>query len=109
MSLLKILKENNIRTSTEFKQDIQKKERAFGRWALILINDEDNALADVVTSLIDITKLKLKEAQAIALLAHFKGKAVITNGDGDHILRLAQQFEKRGIMVAVASVPEIGT
>ena len=106
MSLIKVLKDAGITSSLEFKKDIQKNDKNFGRWVLVLIGEDEHRLSDVVNSLITITHLKPKQAQAVALLAHFKGKAVVRYGDGDEILELAHQFEKAGIKVAIADVTE---
>jgi len=106
MGLIKTLKDAGITSSLEFKKDIQKLDRNFGRWVLVLLNDDDFSLSEVVNSLVKITNLRPKEAQAVALLAHFKGKAVITYGPGDTILELAHKFERAGIRVAIADVTE---
>lgn len=107
MSLLKILEKNEIGSSPEFKKYIKEQEWTFDKWALFLLGEKETSLSDIVNSLIEITHLKPKEAQAVALLAHFKGRAIITYGTGEGILELAQRFEKAGITVAIADLNDI--
>ncbi len=97
MGLIEILVRNNISGSSDFVTAINKQEKTFNRWSLILLCTIDDDLQYVMVAIKSIIKLDTKQAQAMALLARFKGQAVITNGEEKLIHSYVNQFNDYGL------------
>lgn len=97
MNLLSILEKNGITTTDKFATDVERREKMFDRWSLILLCSIEDELEVVMSAIKDIVKVDTKQAQAMALLARFKGQAVLTTGEEKTIFEYVRQFDKRGL------------
>jgi len=87
----------------EEKTDIQddSKTKLQDPWKVVLFNDDIHSFDEVILQLIKATGCALHEAEAIALEAHFKGKAVAFSGD------FAKCFKVTGILREIQLLVEI--
>jgi len=110
MNLIDILKDAGINSSVTFEDDIKEEENQFENQnmvVLILLNDDKNSLTYIVQSLMDIVNLNLRQAQVVALLAHYKGKTIVTYGNNNKINILVEKFEDAGIKVDIVNISDI--
>ena len=97
MSLIKILNKNGITFSKEFNIAVHQTEKTFNKWSLILLCTIDDDLSFIMQAIKTIVDVDIKQAQAMALLARFKGQAVIANGEVKRICGYVDQFNKLGL------------
>lgn len=68
---------------------------------LILFNDDKNSFEYVIKSLMDLCAFENTQAEQIAIIAHFKGKATVKTGDKLLIASLKEQLEEAGLIVEI--------
>lgn len=68
---------------------------------LILCNDDENSFDFVIQNLMDLCEFEYIQAEQIAILAHFTGKATVKVADKLIITSLKEQFEEVGLTVEV--------
>lgn len=68
---------------------------------LILYNDEVNTFDFVIASLIAVCKHEFDQAEQCAMIAHFKGKCHIKNGDYLELKPMHEDLTFRGLTVAI--------
>jgi len=68
---------------------------------LILFNDDVNTFDFVIESLIEVCEHNPEQAEQCALIAHFKGKCTVREGDYSSLKPLHEAMTFRGLTVAI--------
>ncbi len=68
---------------------------------LILHNDDVNTFDFVIESLVDVCEHLPEQAEQCALIAHYKGKCGVKNGDLDLLTRLSFEMTVRGLSTSI--------
>ena len=68
---------------------------------LILYNDHVNTFDFVIDSLIEVCKHEPEQAEQCALVAHFRGKCLIKNGDHADLKPMFDEMSTRGLTVSI--------
>lgn len=74
---------------------------ALAPWALVLHDDEINAMGFVCEVLCTLPRLQLSHAFSVMLQAHREGESVILRTHREHAELLAQQMGSRGLTVSL--------
>ena len=69
--------------------------------ALILFNDDVNTFEFVIDSLIEVCKHEPEQAEQCALVAHFKGKCPVKDGDYYTLKPYHDEMSLRGLIVSI--------
>lgn len=89
----------DIEEKTDIEDD--SKSKLQDPWKVVLFNDDIHSFEEVILQLIKATGCAQHEAEAIALEAHFKGKAVAFTGD------FAKCFKVTGVLREIQLLVEI--
>ena len=68
---------------------------------LVLFNDDVNTFEFVIESLIEVCKHQPDQAEQCALVAHFKGRCGIKQGDIKSLRPLNTEMSDRGLTVTI--------
>ncbi|MEI6435517.1 MAG: ATP-dependent Clp protease adaptor ClpS [Bacteroidota bacterium] len=68
---------------------------------LILYNDEVNSFDFVIASLVEVCKHEFAQAEQCAMIAHFKGKCHVKNGDYEELKPMYEELTLRGLTVSI--------
>ena len=68
---------------------------------LILYNDDVNTFYHVITCLIAICKHTPEQAEQCALLVHFKGKAIVKEGEDETLIPMCQALCDKGLSAVI--------
>jgi ATP-dependent Clp protease adaptor protein ClpS len=68
---------------------------------LVLFNDDVNTFEFVIEILVEVCKHDPEQAEQCALVAHFKGKCVVKNGDYHALRPLQSEMTNRGLTVTI--------
>jgi ATP-dependent Clp protease adaptor protein ClpS len=68
---------------------------------LVLFNDDVNTFEFVIESLIEVCKHQPEQAEQCALVAHFKGRCGVRQGDIQSLRPLNTEMSKRGLTVTI--------
>jgi ATP-dependent Clp protease adaptor protein ClpS len=66
---------------------------------LVLYNDDENSFEHVIESLVRHCNFELVQAEQLAIIAHFKGKATITKGQIKHLSTLRKKLNQAKLQV----------
>jgi len=75
-------------------------------WRVILWNDDVNTFEWVIASCIEICNHELEQAEQIANLVHYKGKATVKSGEKDKMISIKENFLARMITATVEYTSE---
>jgi ATP-dependent Clp protease adaptor protein ClpS len=73
---------------------------------LIIYNDDVNTFDWVIESLMDVCKHTSEQAEQLAMLIHFKGKATVKTGQFDVLHPLKDALVDRGLSAVIESEVE---
>src|SRR5690606_33072294 len=82
-----IAKRENMITATGIQQEeeLLLDELLTDSKKLVLYNDDVNTFDHVIDCLVSICKHQVQQAEQCALLVHFKGKAIVKEGEDDEL------------------------
>jgi ATP-dependent Clp protease adaptor protein ClpS len=83
------------RVSQEIDTEKEKK------WRVILWNDDVNTFEWVILSCIELCNHEPEQAEQIANLVHYKGKAIVKSGEKEQMLSIKDNFLNRSITATV--------
>lgn len=72
-----------------------------GEHVLILFNDHVNSFDFVISSLVEVCLHQPDQAEQCALIAHFKGKCHIKDGDYHELKPMYEELTFRGLTVSL--------
>ena len=68
---------------------------------LIIFNDEVNTFDWVIKSLVEVCSHSFEQAEQLALIAHFKGKATVKTDDWSVVKPMKDSLVERGLSAEV--------
>lgn len=68
---------------------------------LVLHNDDYNTFEFVIEALIEVCDHDYLQAEQCALLAHYKGKCAVKNGDEIELKPPCEEMTRRGLSVTI--------
>lgn len=71
------------------------------RFVLTLWNDDHSSVEHVMTSLIQIINVDLRQASQHTMEAHFNGSSFLREGEWDELEGLHEKFGEKGITTSV--------
>ncbi len=71
---------------------------------LLVFNDDVNTFDWVIMSFVDILKHSAEQAEQLALLVHFKGKATVKSGPLQQLRRYKEALIDRGLSAVIEAV-----
>ena len=90
---------NNIWQSPDFDDDVDVLDDEMHH--LILHNDDVNTFEHVISSLIDICRHELHQAEQCAYIVHFNGKCDVKSGAYDVIYPMKEKLTSKGLSVTI--------
>lgn len=86
---------------TSVLEEIQLDELLTETRQLVLHNDDVNTFDFVIECLIDICKHQTEQAEQCALLVHFKGKAIVKEGEFEKLAIMCEALLDKGLSATV--------
>jgi ATP-dependent Clp protease adaptor protein ClpS len=71
---------------------------------LLVFNDDVNTFDWVIMSFVEILKHSTEQAEQLALLVHFKGKATVKSGPLQQLRRFKEALVDRGLSAVIEAV-----
>ena len=68
---------------------------------LVVWNDDYNTFDWVIRSLVDVLDMGALQAEQCAMLVHYKGKALVKNGEEENLKSICQALCDRGLSAVV--------
>lgn len=68
---------------------------------LVLFNDDVNTFDFVIDTLIEVCDHLPEQAEQCALIAHYKGKCIVRNGDYQEMKPMYDEMTIRGLTVSI--------
>lgn len=96
--------DNDIDVIEKIEQSIDTEKEK--KWRVTLWNDDVNTFEWVIISCIEICNHEPEQAEQIANLVHYKGKAIVKSGDKEEMLSIKDNFLNRGISATVDFISE---
>ncbi|MDX5321651.1 MAG: ATP-dependent Clp protease adaptor ClpS [Bacteroidota bacterium] len=81
----------------EYEEDVLLDELLTETRKLVLYNDDVNTFDHVIECLMDICKHEMHQAEQCALLVHFKGKAIVKEGEEDTLRIMCEGLLDKGL------------
>ena len=72
-------------------------------YSLLLFNDEVNTFDHVIKSLVEVCGHDPVQAEQCALIAHYKGKCEILNGEFSELREIRYELTSRGLKTSIES------
>jgi ATP-dependent Clp protease adaptor protein ClpS len=88
-------------TSIETVEEIDLVELLADTRKLVVYNDDVNTFDHVIESLITICKHDEIQAEQLATLIHYKGRAIVKEGDTEKIAPMCTALTDRGISAVI--------
>ncbi len=82
---------------TEYEEDILLEELLTETRILVLYNDDVNTFDHVIDCLMDICKHEMQQAEQCAMLVHYKGKAIVKEGEYDNLRIMCEGLLDKGL------------
>lgn len=86
---------------TEVLDEVEVENGTTNQNVLVLYNDDVNSFEHVVDSLVKVCKHSQEQAYQCAMIAHYKKKCDIKEGEFDYLLGLKRALNKLGITADV--------
>lgn len=87
----------NVRTETDFDEEILTQTDIDDPFQLIVWNDEVNTFEWVIESLMEVCDHSQEQAEQCAYLIHYRGKYAVKQGDYDLLKPMCDAITERGI------------
>lgn len=69
--------------------------------SLLLLNDDENTFDHVISSLVEVCKHSLIQAEQVAWIVHTKGKCDVKHGDFEKLHPMCKQLQERGLSAVI--------
>ncbi|MHB1278399.1 MAG: ATP-dependent Clp protease adaptor ClpS [Bacteroidia bacterium] len=86
---------------TEYQEDLLLEELLTDTRKLVLYNDDVNTFDHVIECLMDICKHEMQQAEQCALLVHYKGKAIVKEGEYDNLRIMCEGLLDKGLSAVI--------
>lgn len=86
---------------TQYQEDVLLDELLTDSRKLLLYNDEVNTFDHVIDCLMEICKHEAHQAEQCAMLVHYKGKAIVKEGEEDVIATMCQALLDKGLSAVI--------
>lgn len=87
--------------ATQLEEEVLLDELLTDSRKLVLYNDDVNTFDHVIESLVKICRHDPHQAEQCALLVHFKGKAIVKQGDDDEIRMMCSALLDQGLSAVI--------
>ncbi|MGC9374671.1 MAG: ATP-dependent Clp protease adaptor ClpS [Bacteroidales bacterium] len=89
------------RKKTEKHQKFEINEHSKSDFSLILYNDDVHDFDFVINSLIDVCNHDSVQAEQCTFLVHYKGKCDVKKGKYNHLKKMHDQLQSKGLIVSI--------
>jgi len=87
--------------ATQLEEEVLLDELLTDSRKLVLYNDDVNTFDHVIESLIKICRHDPHQAEQCALIVHFKGKAIVKQGEDDEIRMMCTALLDQGLSAVI--------
>ncbi len=88
-------------TSIEIEEEVDISELLADTKKLVIYNDDVNTFDFVIDCLIEICKHDSLQAEQLTLFIHYKGKAIVKEGDFDKLKPMCTALADRGLSAVI--------
>lgn len=88
-------------TSVEIEEDIDILELLTDTKKLVIYNDDVNTFDFVIECLVDICKHDSLQAEQLTLLIHYKGKAIVKEGELEKLEPMCTALADKGLSAVI--------
>lgn len=88
-------------TAIETYEEIDLQELLTETKKLVLYNDDVNTFDFVIECLIQICKHDALQAEQLAVLVHYKGRAIVKEGDAEKLMPLCTALTDKGLSAVI--------
>ncbi|MBI1221633.1 MAG: ATP-dependent Clp protease adaptor ClpS [Bacteroidetes bacterium] len=85
----------------EYEEDLLLDELLTDTRKLVLYNDDVNTFDHVIDCLMDICKHEMHQAEQCAMLVHYKGKAIVKEGEEDPLRIMCEGLLDKGLSAVI--------
>lgn len=86
---------------TEYQEDLLLEELLTDTCKLVLYNDDVNTFDHVIDCLMAICKHEAEQAEQCATLVHYKGKAIVKEGEYDNLRIMCEGLLDKGLSAVI--------
>jgi ATP-dependent Clp protease adaptor protein ClpS len=86
---------------TQHQEDLLLEELLTETCKLVLYNDEVNTFDHVIDCLMDICKHEMQQAEQCAMIVHYKGKAIVKEGEYDNLRIMCEGLLDQGLSAVI--------
>ena len=86
---------------TEYQEELLLEELLTETCKLVLYNDDVNTFDHVIDCLMDICKHEMQQAEQCAMLVHYKGKAIVKEGEYDNLRIMCEGLLDKGLSAVI--------
>lgn len=86
---------------TEYQEELLLEELLTETCKLVLYNDDVNTFDHVIDCLMDICKHEMQQAEQCATLVHYKGKAIVKEGEYDNLRIMCEGLLDKGLSAVI--------
>lgn len=86
---------------TEYEEDILLEELLTDTRKLVLYNDDVNSFDHVIDCLMHICRHESEQAEQCALIVHYKGKAIVKEGEEDNLRIMCEGLLDKGLSATI--------
>lgn len=86
---------------TQYEEDLLLEELLTDTRKLVLFNDDVNTFDHVIDCLMDICKHEIQQAEQCAMLVHYKGKAIVKEGEYDNLRIMCEGLVDKGLSAVI--------
>lgn len=95
------MKLHGVSPEVEVIEDIDLSELLTDSRKLVLYNDDVNTFDFVIESLVEVCKHDLIQAEQLTLLVHYKGKAIVKEGEEPTLAAMCTALTDRGLSAVI--------
>ena len=85
----------------EYEEDLLLEELLTDTRKLVLYNDDVNSFDHVIDCLVSICKHEEQQAEQCALIVHYKGKAIVKEGEEDRLRIMCEGLLDKGLSATI--------
>ncbi|TNE79238.1 MAG: ATP-dependent Clp protease adaptor ClpS [Bacteroidetes bacterium] len=86
---------------TQYEEDVLLEELLTDTRKLVLYNDDVNTFDHVIECLVEICKHEPMQAEQCAMIVHYKGKAIVKEGEEDAIKMMCTALCDEGLSAVI--------
>lgn len=84
-------------TKEKLSEELLLEEEVLKQNEIVLFNDDVNTFDHVIDCLMDICKHEMHQAEQCAMLVHYKGKAIVKEGEEDALRIMCEGLLDKGL------------